>query len=458
MAKSAMGEAKTLKIIKLLPLSIIFLIFAVWAVKGKIPDPAQGRAVILIPRSIVAIQPLEGGRVLNLKIKKGDLVKKGQLLATMDFPEQEVALQNKKKRLADLQTQNAQISKVQTNRTQSNQDSVQQKRQANLRQIESLKVQLAANGTQKKAYLDHLKYLNNFRESTDKRLQAYNHLAKEGVVPEIGLQTYFFQANQQTVNNSLNEIQVALSRLKGLDESLKAQIRSIEALNEGLVAENRTVVLSDTVSDATRFNLIADQKRDIKLTESHILTSSKVLSHYDGRVEEISTNPGEVVLPGSELGKISVINPKADANVIALFKVGDAKRLKPGMKLEVVPDLYDRARYGGIEAKVMDIDQQPVSELELVNMLGNKLLALKLLLGRDENNPDKPRAINDNVIKVSLKLEPDKDSPSGYKWSNGQGPPQKITDGTTSDALAILEERSLLSYLNPAFRWITGIY
>ncbi len=457
-----MKENKTgfegLKILRILPLGIISFIFVVWAIKGKIPNPVQGRAIILIPRSIIAIQPLEGGRVLSLKVKKGDLVKKGELLATMDFPEQEVALENKKKRLADLQSQNNQISKIQNNRSQSNQDSIKEKQQANLQQIESLKVQIIANANQRKAYQEHLKYLYNFSKSTDKRLEAYNHLAKEGVVPEIGIQTYFFQANQQTVNNSINEIQVSLSRLKGIDDSLKAQIRGIQALNEGLRTENSSVALGDTVSDATRFNLIADQKRDIKLTEAHIHSSSKVLSHYDGKVEEISVNPGEVVLPGSDLGKISVLNPKAIANVIALFKVGDAKRLNSDMRLEVVPDLYDRARYGGIEANVVEIDQQPVSEPELTNLVGNKLLAFKLLLGRDEDNPDKPRAVNDNVIKVSLRLEPDKHNSSGYKWTTGKGPPQKITDGTTSDVLAVLEERSLISYIKPAFRWITGIY
>jgi NHLM bacteriocin system secretion protein len=443
---------------RLLPVGVLFVAFALWGVFGKIPNQAEGRAAILIPRSSVAIQPRGGGRVLALNIRPGDVVKKGQVLATMEFPELETELQDKRDRLADLKAQNHQIGSVQTNRSQLNSRAVEQKNQANLRQIESLRVQLASNQSEREAYLDHLKYLHGFKSSTDERLSAYNDLAKEGAVPRIGFQAYFFQFSQQEVANSINQTQVALDRLKGEDDSLRAQMQTLLAANEASVTEKRGIDLEDTVSDVVRYNAIADQQRDINALQARIRADSQVVSLYNGKVEEISVNSGEVLPPSGRIGKLVVENPNAKVNVVALFKVGDAKQLAPGMAVEVIPDLYDRERYGGIVATIIEVAQNPVTASELSSLVGSQDLAEKLLLGRDKDDRDKPQPINASVTKVILELQTDSHTPSGFKWTEGKGAPRAITDGTTADVKAVIEERSLFSYLVPAFRWITGMY
>jgi HlyD family secretion protein len=444
--------------LRLLPVGVLLAMFALWSIFGKIPNRAEGRAAILIPRSSIAIQPREGGRVLALSIRPGDFVKKGQVLATMEFPELETELQDKRNRLADLKAQDRQIGFVQNNRSQLNTSTVQEKIQANLRQIESFHAQLSSNQSQREAYLDHLKYLHNFRKSTEERLSAYDRLSTDGAVPRLGFQPYFFQFGQEAVANSVNQTQVALDRLGGDDETLRAQIQTLAATNEGLITEKRSIDLQDTVSNITRYNGIADQQRDINTLQARIRADSQVRSLYDGKVEEISVNVGEVVPPSGYIGRFSVERPNTKANVVALFKVGDAKRLAPGMTVEVIPDLYARERYGGIMAKVVEAAQRPVTVSELSSLVGNKDLAEKLLLGRDKDDPDKPQPINASVTKVILELQTDPHNPSGFRWTEGKGAPRAITDGTTADVKAVIEERSLLSYLTPAFRWITGVY
>lgn len=444
--------------LRLLPVVTLFVAFAFWGVFGKIPIRAEGRAGILIPRSSVAIQPREGGRVVALNIRPGDAVRKGQVLAIMEFPELETELQDKRDRLTDLKAQDNQIGSVQTNRSQLNTSTVEQKQGANLRQIEALRVQLASNQSQRDAYLDHLKHLHDFQASTDERLAAYNDLAQEGAVPRLGFQPYFFQFSQQEVANSVNQTQVALDRLNGEDESLRAQIQTLLAANEALATEQRSIDLQDTVSDVTRYNAIADQQRDINTLQTRIRASSQVVSLYDGKVEEISVNLGEVLLPSGRIGRLAVETPNAKVNVVALFKVGEAKQLAPGMEVEVIPDLYDRERYGGIVATVIEVAQNPVTASELSSLVGSQDLAEKLLLGRDRDDRDKPQPINTSVTKVILELQTDAHTPSGFKWTEGKGAPRVITDGTTADVKAVIEERSLFSYLTPAFRWITGVY
>jgi len=443
---------------RFIPIGLLLGAFVVWVFVGRFPERASGRAVILVPRSSVSVQPRIGGRVVALNVEPGDEVSEGQLLALMESPEQVQELQNMRDRLADLEAQNRQIAAAQNNRSQLNQATITQQQRANRRQIEALQEQLATNQSQRVAFLDYLDYLYSFRGETDERITAYNDLVAEGVVPPINFRSYFLDASQLTVNNAINETQVALEELDALDESLMAQISTLEATNEALLTENSTVGLGDTVSDAARFNLIADQRRAIAEMETLIKTNNEVVSPADGRVETVTVNVGEIVLPGGSIGQITRTDAGGTSNVVSLFEVGEAKQITPGMTVNVRPDGYSRARYGAMVAEVVAVGQRPVTLAELANLVGSRELALKLLLGEDARDPEQPQAITAVDIIVELRLIPDPDAPSGYEWTASDGPPQPITDGTTADAHVVLEERSLIDYLVSVFRSVTGIY
>ncbi|GFE70512.1 NHLP bacteriocin system secretion protein [Chroococcus sp. FPU101] len=451
------GRAREV-LLRLIPIGILLGGFTYWAIIGEIPNHVQGRAVILIPRSNVNIQPRQGGRVLALNVRSGDQVKKGQVLAVLEFPELETQLQDKQQKLADLKNQNQRVNTVEVDRRQLHEEAIERQRQANLVQIKALEEQLASNQAQREAYLHHLKYLNNFQNSTDQRLEAYETLVKEGALARLDFESYLFQFNKLEASNSINRVQVELDRLNGINESLRAQSLALIAQNNVLATDQRQVELQDTSSDISRYNAIADQQREINTLKTQIQTNKNVVSLYDGKILEIAVNPGEVLAAGGRIGTLEIANSNTKTNVVAMFQSGDAKRLKPGMKVEVVPDLYDRERYGGIIAKVVEVGEQPVTSAELTNLVGSNELASKLLLGRDEDDRDKPIPTNASVTEAILELQTDKNTPSGYQWTEGTGTPHPITNGTTADAHAVVEKRSLISYLNPAFRWITGVY
>lgn len=443
---------------RFVPIGLLLGAFVVWTFVGRFPVRASGRAVILVPRSTVAIQPRLGGRVVDLNIQPGDQVSTGQLLALMESPEQTQELQNMRDRLADLEAQDRQIAAAESNRSRLGMATVAQQRQANQQQIEALRDQLAINQSQRVAFLDHLRYLRSFQAETDERIDTFKELVAEGVVPPINFQAYFLDANQLAINNDINETQIALEQLNGLDESLLAQMGALEAGSDALLTESSAVELVDAVSDTTRSNLIADQRRAIAEMEVLIQSNSEVVSPADGRVETVTINAGEIVLPGGSIGQIIRTAPEAESNVVAMFEVGEAKQLTPGMTVDVMPDAYSRERYGSMVAEVVSVGQRPVTISELVNLVGSRELAFKLLLGEDERNPEMPQAITAVNIVVELWLDPDPNNPSGYRWTASDGPAQPITDGTTAEAHVVMEERAMIEYLVSAFRAITGIY
>ncbi|NMF85202.1 NHLP bacteriocin system secretion protein [Nodosilinea sp. P-1105] len=443
---------------RFVPIGLLLVAFVVWAFVGRFPVRASGRAVILVPRSTVAIQPRLGGRVVELNIQPGDEVSNGQLVALMESPEQTQELQNMRDRLADLEAQDRQIAAAESNRNRLGTATVTQQRQANQQQIEALQDQLSTNQSQRVAFLDHLRYLRSFQAETDQRIDTFRELVAEGVVPPINFQAYFLDANQLTVNNAINEVQVALEELDSIDESIVAQMGTLEAASSALLTESSDVELVDTLSNTTRSNLIADQRRAIAEMEVLIQTNSEVVSPTDGRVETVTINTGEIVLPGGSIGQIIRTAPEAESNVVALFEVGEAKQLAAGMTIDVVPDSFPRERYGSMVAEVVSVGERPVTISELANLVGSRELALKLFLGEDERDPEMPQAITAVNILVELRLDPDPDTPSGYRWTASDGPAQPVTDGTTAEAHVVVEERALIEYLVSAFRAITGIY
>jgi len=329
-------------ILRLMPVGLLLGGLAYWAIVGKIPTPVQGRAVILIPRSIVNIQPRQGGRLLNLLIQHGDSVKKGQLLAILEFPELETELLDEKERLADLKQQDKKVGSVEVSRRQLNADSVDRQQKANQLQIKALQVQLASNQKQRESYRSHARYLEKFQNATDQRLAAYDELIEEGAIAKLDFPSYLFQFNHLEASNSINRVQVELDRLKGADESLRAQMNSLTAQNTVLTTEKRQIYLQDTATGIFRYNAIADQQREINTLKTTIQANKNVVSLYDGKILDLSVNPGEVLAPGGRMDTLEVSNLRAKTNVVTLFKSDVAKLLVPIIEIEVFPDLYDR--------------------------------------------------------------------------------------------------------------------
>jgi HlyD family secretion protein len=77
-----------------------------WSVVGRIPVTVNGRGMLVFPSQVTAFQSPGAGKLLNLKVKVGDVVKKGQVIATIDQPELQKQLQQAQTKLEQLQNQN----------------------------------------------------------------------------------------------------------------------------------------------------------------------------------------------------------------------------------------------------------------------------------------------------------------------------------------------------------------
>ncbi|MGH2416461.1 MAG: biotin/lipoyl-binding protein, partial [Microcystaceae cyanobacterium] len=279
------------KYIRFLPLAILTGAAVVWAFVGNIAIEVDGRSVLTIPSSNIELQSRAAGKVLTVDVKPKDAVRVGQLLVTLDLPELQEMLRTEQQKLAELKGENITVTTVQNQRTQLKRETLQRQGQAipreiaslqrqiisNLRQIESNQIQLDANSRQREAYQQRVTQLNTINKLIREKLEAYQKIAKEGVIaPLSGDSIRAVQAEQEN-RNTITTLTAQIEDTQANDEKLRAENKSLTAQNEDLNAkikdqnansedlktQSRQLDLENTEADISRRNAITDKERDI---------------------------------------------------------------------------------------------------------------------------------------------------------------------------------------------------
>ncbi len=390
-------------LLKYFPWAILSLALLGWGVLGRIPILAVGRGVLIVPRDAVQLQARAAGQVLSLNVEVGDRVQKGQVLAVLDQPVLRQQLQQLQANLAELEGQNISVTAQQNRTSLQRFQEIDRQRQALQQQRADLK-QIIAVQKQKMEQLDKLSQEGAIARFDIERVK----------VEDIYLQ------NLRTLSNV--EPQLA---------QLNAQIEQIR--------------LQDTQDDLQRKNQIDDLKRQIKVVQSQIATTSQILSDYTGQILDLTINPGQFVTAGTRLGTIGQDRVDQPLRGITFFAIADAKRIRPGMAIEITPDIESRERYGGILGQVTSVATLPATEADISRLIGNSSLAKDLVSAG-------------TVIQVGANLATLPANRKQYQWTFSQGPDFPIQTGTTTNARIEVEQRTPLGYLLPNLRRLTGIY
>ncbi len=160
-------------------------------------------------------------------------------------------------------------------------------------------------------------------------------------------------------------------------------------------------------------------------------TSVVVKSPMDGIIAAVLVRAGGVTDRGTAL---ATLEPSGSAAVVVGFlPAGPGKRVAPGMQARISPSSVPRSQYGTITGRVTSVSPVPVSpERVILVVAGNASLADYFLT----EGP---------VLEVTVDLDRDDTTASGYHWSTGGGPPEKITMGTLAEVQVVLSEAAPIS-------------
>lgn len=159
-----------------------------------------------------------------------------------------------------------------------------------------------------------------------------------------------------------------------------------------------------------------------------------IVSPVDGTVIEIVALPGRST---AEDDPMVYLQPTGAPLVVKGFlSATAAESLAVGMPASVSPaDAPRRAQYGVVLGRVAALSPAPVTPQRVSFIVGGNASLVDYFLS---GGP---------VIEVTVELQEDPSTPSGYAWSIGQGPDLEISAGTLSEVTVVVRDTPVIGWL-----------
>lgn len=385
--------------IALVAIAVIVATFVVWVFVGSLPFRANGLGVLLVNDSEIFTLPAPiTGRIGAIEVAVGDTVKKDQPLLRLEVPETEAQLRAAQSALANIKAQRAQRG------VEVDQDIASRK--ANTAE------EIAGQDRKAADLRERLGYLQSRRNDERQELER-------GFITRDTLET-----TEETIDSTrqqLRAVDLAIAQARSSQTEFEAGLRR-------QIAELDQQVL--------------EAENNVKILEAQLGVQHIIASPVDGIVTEVSTQVGQISEIGTRLMTVSSLGE--GLQMLAYLPVSKGKRVEKGMTALVTPTTVERDIYGSISGIVLSVSELPASEAELRDRLNNSELVEQMLAAGAP-------------IEIVVDLKTDPTTTSGLDWSSSDGPPVKITPGTTALATINVQEVAPIQLVIPVVQtWITG--
>ena len=437
-----------------------FLVVAtlLWSIFGRIPVTVSGNGILIYPRQVMPFQASTEGQLASMNIAVGDRVQAGQVIATISVPDIAQRLEQEHARLERMEARHETLVELQQKRLSLETEALQRKRQVLGERITSAKAMAKALRTKNETYIakqytviqDYLSAQAELEQTLDKRYQSFKRLLDSQLASEeMVLQAYqkLIDVRIKKSDLELEAQQLELKRLE-TEEAYVEQQQRIAELTTQLqeISIDETRLKQKEFEEAAELDIqIQETLRSIARLEKTLKKGGEIVNAHDGIVLEIGAIPGEIVRAGETLGFIEAEDAASVLMAVGFFNVGDGKKIQKGMSVNVTPSTVKRQRHGSITGIVSEVSAFPVSTDSVAAVVGNHEAASQL-------TQSQPR------IQVYTRLTLDEKTPSGYKWTSGEGPDMAITSGTTAEVRATVKYFRPISYVIPILRKWAGVH
>ncbi len=375
-----------------------------WAVFWLVPTEVVGKGVLLLPDNAGLLDARAAGQVRRLPIRVGDRVQRGQVLVELYLPVLEKELEQQRANLRELERQNQALDERDRLRLDTEKTSVETA-------LAKLRGDAERYGALRSTYASKLRNLE--------------WLARREVVAPLSSEVVNAEQGLTTTGVNLDQVRIEQKKVLTAFQQVKLAIET-EALQ--------------------RRYTIDDLRRRIRVTEARLAYEGKLHADRDGQVLDVQVIPGQTVAVGQRLGTIGRLANGVPLQAVSYFAPADARRLRAGMPVEVVPQWNQRSRFGGIVGTVRQVNTLPATEEDISTTIGNPQLAKALV----ESGP---------VMRAQIELARDPRSHDGFRWTLSNGSSVfPVREGLTVESHAYVEWRTPLSYVLPGLRSITGGY
>ena len=369
-----------------------------WSILGSVPTRVPGSGIFVTRGGQVFDAMASAPGTLTKVAQIGAVVKQGEVVATLDGTQAAQDLEHAGTVLREQETQLAQLV-------------------ARFEQETSARRAVA---TQQKDNLQKIIV------SAEQRRDFYENLLKgEQTAADQGFLTRrFMQDTRQQMESAEQEGRRARNDLLRIDA---------DELDQKGRQDQEIWHQQEAVNNARR-----------TLDELRIRTSraTEIVSPVAGRVIEIKSGVGTVVASGRSI--LSIETAGEGLEVILYVPPDQGKKIAPGMEVRLEPANVKKEEYGTLLGRVIDISEFPVSKEGMMAVLQNSQLVTRF-------------SAQGAPYAARVRLIVDANTPSGYAWSAGSGPPVQVSSGTTATAEITVHRQAPISLVLPLLRQTTSL-
>ena len=374
----------------------IVTLAVIWGIFGEVQTKVEGTAILLAEGGLFQIVAKESGHLQECKVRSGDIIQEGQIVAVVNNPQ----LENQ------INTKQAEIDSIRASRFKQSQ-LILARTDAQKRVFETQRLQLI----QRKVFIERR------LRALDERVRTYEELLKEGA------------ATRQAYLNAKLEYEKALEEGASVDTELNERIlkrRELEASVHDQLFQ-------------LKFKLSLAQGELSALQKKMDLTTS-IRSDFHGRVIEVLARQGQRVLEGQAI--VTCDRALTLLEVEIFVPAAEGKKILPGMRIQVVPSTVQREEYGFMTGKVSSVDIFPISRDALLSWLKNDKLVDSVM----QKGP---------LLSVLGSLDRDPSTKSGFHWSSLKGAEVELTAGTMGTAEVVVSKQPPAALVLPAIKkWL----
>lgn len=382
--------------LSLLALGLVIAAALLWGIFGTVPLTTNGNGIFINRGGVHEVVSETSGQIYEFRIKPGDTVREGQIVARVRQPELLSQMEGSRRELEILREQH---------RLLLGQLAMSGREHSRFTEVQS--------DTYRKRMEDSRRNISWLKQ----KLQAQEELYKNGII-------------------SLTEVMSTRMELDSAASDIKQYQSQINQL--GLDKTNSEVNNREKLLHYEK--QIREKELALVALQAKLERNTVIRSHSSGQVLSIMVNEGTVVQVNTPILNISISGEKNDdLSAIVYVSAAEAKLIHKGMAVQISPVQAKKDEFGYMVGKVLSVSRFPARPEEIMNQLHNQILVKEL---SESGAP----------LRVVVELEPDADKADGYQWSTRRGGMVTIDEGTRCSATFIVREQRPIRLVIPLFR------
>ena len=365
----------------------------IWSFFGEIPTLVAGRCMLIDRAGLSEVRAGAAGRLSDVGVRPGDVVKAGEVIATMLQPEQEERLKRMRSRIAELENRVASVVSISARGLALNDEAFGRRREFLKKQIEVAISRTVIERNQ----------IETLKQLRDQRL---------------------------TTNRSVEDAVRSLASAEMSVDVLRRQLADLDR-------ERTEVARRETDEKAqVRFEL-AESQRELALQELERNRSTVVRSAFAGRVVEVKSGRGSLLAVDSPVVVLERIGSEgSQVEVVMYVAAGDGKKIRAGAIAEILPATARRDEHGYLIGRVSYVSDYPATPQSLQATLGSEELV------KDLTAFAAPFEVRIGLDKLN----------DGFKWSRGGFEAPKLRTGTQCSGNVVVRKERPIGFVIPALR------